>query len=149
MMSSSEGVLTDNILTDGDRVIFSPSFGIATVVVKPGTIRGSGPAKIDGKKICVDGDEKDVQVPGCSYISGPYSVPGTGTLKISKLASNQITRESKTGGKAILLKGGDFTAKFEVQSPAKMPPNANTPDPSPEYSGSGSFVASNIITKGT
>ena len=73
--------------------------------------------------MCVDGDEKKVEVAGCSYYMTPqYPIPGTGTLKIAALAGNQKATKTSTGGKAVLLKGGNFTASFEVQSPAKQPP---------------------------
>ena len=34
-----------------------------------------------------------------------HSIPGTGTLKIASLADNQKATKTKTGGKAVLLKG--------------------------------------------
>ena len=74
--------MEDWILVDGDTVLFVPSFGVATVVVQPGTLKGSGPSTYAGKKACVDGDEGDVSVPGCMYTTPQYSIPGSGTLKI-------------------------------------------------------------------
>ncbi len=88
------------------------------MVVQPGNMRASGPATLNGKKVCVDGDEGKVAVPGCSYIAPPHVIPGTGTLKISELASNQKATKTNSGSKAVLLKGSQFDAKFEVQSPA-------------------------------
>ena len=144
--------MADFILLDGDKAIFLPNFGPATVVVQPGNLQGSGPATLNGKKICVDGDEKDLSVPGCTYITPQYSIPGTGTLKIAALAMNQKARKTQTGGKAVLLKGGNFTAKFEVQNPAKQPPpgpGAPIPDATPQYSGSGMFVTTNVKFQGS
>ena len=144
--------MSDFILIDGDIVNFLPSFGAAIVVVRPGTFKGSGPATLNGKKICVDGDEKDVSVPGCTYTTPQYSIPGTGTLKIAALAGNQKARKTQTGGKLVLLKGGNFTAKFEVQSPAKQPPpgpGSPIPDATPEYSGNGTFITTNLKFKGS
>ncbi len=144
--------MTDFILIDGDTASFLPNFGAAIVVVRPGDLKGSGPATLNGKKICVSGDESRVSVPGCSYITSQYSIPGTGTLKIAALAGNQRARKTKTGGKAVLLKGGSFTAKFEVQAPAKQPPpgpGAPIPDATPEYSGSGTFITTNTKFEGS
>jgi len=144
--------VTDFILIDGDTASFLPNFGAAIVVVRPGDLKGSGPATLNGKKICVSGDESRVSVPGCSYITSQYSIPGTGTLKIAALAGNQRARKTKTGGKAVLLKGGSFTAKFEVQAPAKQPPpgpGAPIPDATPEYSGSGTFITTNTKFEGS
>jgi hypothetical protein len=81
-----------------------------------------------------------------------YSIPGTGTLKIASLAGNQKATKTQTGGKKVLLKGGSFTAKFEVQSPAKQPPPAPgppIPDATPQYSGNGMFVTMNTKSTGT
>ncbi|MGC2237436.1 MAG: hypothetical protein WA584_14835 [Pyrinomonadaceae bacterium] len=141
--------MADFILIEGDKANFIPAFGIAMVVVQPGDLKGSGPATIGGKKICVEGDETKVSVPGCMYSAGPFSIPGTGTLKIAGLAGNQTAKKTKTGGKAVLLKGTIFTAKFEVQSPAQQPTAAGpVPDNTPSYSGQGMFIASNTKFKG-
>lgn len=144
--------MADFILIDGDLAMFIPAFGAALVVVQPGTLQGSGPATIGGKKICVDGDETKVSVPGCAYIAPPYVIPGTGTLKIASLAGNQKATKTNTGSKPVLLKGAQFTAKFEVQSPAQQPPpgpGSPIPDATPQYSGNGMFVTTNVKVMGT
>lgn len=142
--------MVDFILVDGDKAIFQPTFGAATVVVMPGTLKGSGPGTLKRKKLCVAGDEDSVEVQGCVYIAPPYVIPGTGTLKIKKLRSDQKARQTKTGKKLVLLKGKMFDAKFEVQSPAKMPrpPLPPADDATPQYSGSGSFTTTNTIFRG-
>lgn len=140
------------MLMEGDKAIFMPNFGAAIVVVQPGTMSGSGPATLNGKKLCVDGDEKDVSVPGCTYMTPQYSIPGTGTLKIDALAGNQKATKTNTGGTVVLLKGGNFTAKFEVQSPAQQPPpgpGSPIPDSTTQYSGSGMFMTTNVKFQGT
>ena len=81
-----------------------------------------------------------------------FSIPGTGTLKIVELAANQKAKKTKTGGKVVLLKGGSFTAKFEVQSSAQQPPPGSgspIPDATRQYSGSGKFVTNNTKFRGT
>jgi len=141
----------DFILIHGDKANFLPNFGAAVVMVRPGDLKGSGPATLNGKKVCVDGDEKQVSVPGCVYMTPQYSIPGTGTLKIAALAGNQKAQKTSTGGKPVLLKGGNFTAKFEVQNPAKQPPTgpgSPIPDATPQYSGSGMFVTTNAKFQG-
>jgi len=140
------------ILITGDKAIFLRNFGAAVVVVQPGDMEGSGPATFDGKKVCVDGDEKNVSVPGCTYMTPQYSIPGTGTLSIDSLASDQKAGTTNSGGKAVLLKGSTFTAKFEVQSPAQQPPpgpGSPIPDATPQYSGSGMFVTMNTKFQGS
>ena len=143
--------MSDKILIDGDLANFMPTFGAAIVVVQPGQMKASGKATINGKKICVDGDEAQLQVPGCQYMTPQYSIPGVGTLKIDRLAPDQKAQHSMTGGKPVLLKGGNFTAKFEVQSPAQQPapPGPPVPDASPSYTGQGSFVPVNQTVSAT
>lgn len=139
--------MSDLILMDGDKVLFLPAFGGAIVIVQPGKLQGSGPACIGGNKVCVAGDEVRVSVPGCTYMTPQYSIPGVGTLKIAKLARDQMARKTRSGGKAVLIKGSRFSAKFEVQSAAKQPPpgpGSPVPDPSPQYSGEGLFVPANL-----
>ncbi len=141
--------MSDYTMIDGDTVQFLPNFGAAIVVVQPGTLQGSGPATLEGKALCVEGDEQNVSVPGCMYITPQYSIPGTGTLSIDSLADDQLARKTQTGGTPLVLKGGQFNAKFEVQSPAQQPtPGGPVPDASPSYSGNGMFITSNAKFKG-
>ena len=142
--------MTDFVLMDGDQVVFLPLFSPAIVVVQPGKLAGSGPATINGKAICVDGDEFKVSVPGCSYMTPLHPIPGTGTLKIAALASDQKAIQAQTGAKPVLLKGSMFTAKFEVQIPAQQPtPGGPVPDGAPQYSGQGQFVTMNAQVSAT
>ncbi len=143
--------MADYILIDGDLAEFVAAFGDAVVSVRPGTLTGSGPATIGGKKICVDGDEGSVSVAGCDYFTAQYPIPGMGTIEIDALAADQKAQKTKTGGKAVLLLGTSFTAKFSVQSPAQKPPpgpGSPTPDPMTQYSGSGRFSTSNSKFRG-
>src|SRR4051794_24328147 len=114
--------MSDFILIDGDLALFQPAFGAATVVVQPGKITASGPAQVTGNKACVAGDESSVSVPGCMYLAGQYSIPGTGTLTIASLGGDQQATTCSTGGKKLLLKGSTYTARFSVTVPAMQPP---------------------------
>lgn len=143
--------MADYVLLDGDTAVFQPSFGAATVVVQPGTLRGSGPATVADRKLCVDGDESSVSVAGCMYVSPPYTIPGTGTLEIERLAGDQKASKTKTGDVTVLLVGGTFTARFRVESPAQQPPpgpGPPRPDPTLRYPGSGRFITSNTKFRG-
>ena len=140
--------MPDFILIDGDKVIFKRAFGVAKVTVRPGMLAGSGPATIGGKKVCVVGDETKVEVAGCPYTAGPFSTPGVGTLKIASLAGDQKATKTNLGGKAVLLKGSQFIAQFEVKSKAKLPPPTNKEDDMSMYSGEGSFMTTNTKFKG-
>ena len=141
----------DYVVVDGDKVLFLAFFGPALVFGPSGKIKGSGPGTLNGKKLCVVGDEGSVEVTNCQYLTSQYCIPGKGTLKIAALAGNQQAKKTKTGGKAVILKGSMFTAKFEVQTPAKQPPpgpGSPGPDPMTEYSGQGMFQTTNRIFTG-
>ena len=141
--------MTDYIILDGDLAIFMPAFGAATVVVLPGKMTGTGQTSLMGKKICLKGDESKVMVAGCIYMTPVYSIPGVGTLKIQALSGNQISMKTKSGGKQVIVKGSNFTAVFEVQTPAQQPPPAlpPIPDATPMYTGNGSFITVNTTFK--
>jgi hypothetical protein len=144
--------MPDFILIEGDKANFMPNFGAAIVAVQPGDLKGSGPATLTGKKLCVDGDEKKVSVPGCTYFTPQYSIPGVGTLKIAALAADQKAKKTQTGGKPVLLKGSMFTAEFQVQSPAQQPPpgpGSPIPDSTPKYTGQGMFMTTNMKFQGS
>jgi hypothetical protein len=136
--------MADYVLIDGDKALFQPTFGAATIVVQPGTLTASGPGTVGSKKMCVDGDESSVSVAGCAYTTATHSIPGTGTLQIASLAGDQVAQKTSTGSTKVMLVGSTFTASFTVQSPAQQPTNAGpVPDPAPKYSGSGSFQTTN------
>ncbi|HWN70698.1 MAG TPA: hypothetical protein VNM90_23820 [Haliangium sp.] len=141
----------DYVLVDGDLAIFQPTFGAATVVVQPGTLTASGPATLGGKKICIAGDEKSVAVRGCVYTTASHTIPGTGTLEIASLAGDQQAQKTSTGSTKMMLVGSSFTAKFTVQSPAQQPapPGPPVPDAMPQYSGTGTFVTTNVKLRGS
>ena len=142
--------MSDYILISGDTAMFKPSFGAATVVPQPGILSGTGSATVNGKAVCIQGDEANVIVPGVTYMAPPYVMPGVGELSIDSLASDQIATKTTSNGTAVLLKGGDFNAKFEVRSPAMQPTVAGpVPDSTPQYSGNGSFVTTNTKAQGT
>ncbi len=143
--------MSDVIIVDGDTVNFLPSFGAAVVVPLPTTIAGtSSKAKVTGKPACLVGDEKDVKSAGCMYIAGGYVIPGTGTLKIDKLNSDQLSQKVSIEGKKVILRGSTFDAVFEVQSPAQQPGTPPVPDSTTKYSGGkGMFVPSNTKVQAT
>jgi hypothetical protein len=140
--------VSDFLVKDGDLAMFMPAFGAAVIVVRPGTITGSGPATATGQAICLEGDEDSVSVPGCMYVAPPYVIPGTGTLQIDQLAGDQLAQTVTAGGKKPILKGSQFTAKFTVASPAQQPQASGpVPDATPNYTGQGQFVTTNTSVK--
>jgi len=134
------------ILTE-DIVHFMPIFGEAIVTTQEGKISGSGKSSVEENKVCRDGDEKDISIPNCTYMTKVYPLLGTGTLKIDSLEENQKSKKMKDSGKPVLIKGRKFKAVFEVHNPAKAPPKGAAPpelDQTKKYSGKGIFISSNI-----
>ena len=105
--------------------------------------------EISFAEMAAQGNEADVDGTVDAFVIKTVS---TGTLKIAALAGDQQAKKTNTGGKAVLLKGGNFTAKFEVQSPAQQPPpgpGSPIPDATPQYSGNGMFITTNIKFQGS
>lgn len=143
--------MADFILVTGDIVMFDPAFGPATIIPIPGTLSGTGRSRLDGKVVCVEGDEKNVLVSGVTYMSGSFTIPGVGMLKIDSLGGDQKATATKSGGKAVLLKGSTFTAKLQIMVPAMQPPpgpGPPIPDPMTQYTGTGKFITTNMKVKG-
>jgi hypothetical protein len=142
----------DFILREDDRAEFNPTFGAASVGVRPGYMKASGPATIEGKKLCVAGDEEHLSVPGCTYTTLAHTIPGQGTLKILALGVDQTAKKTRSGGKHVLLKGGTFKAKFEVNISAQQPdPSGGPPkyDTAGTYVGTGEFFTTNTLFQGS
>jgi Contractile injection system spike tip protein len=137
--------MSDHVLIDGDKANFTPSFGEAPVVVQPGTLTASGPATVNGTKVCVAGDEASVSVNACAYTTPSHPIPGTGTLQIESLAGDQTAGKTRSGGTPVLLVGSSFKATFTVKSPAMKPnpPAPPDPDPKQQYKGTGTFTTTN------
>lgn len=141
----------DYVVISGDQALFQPAFGAAMVVVRPGNITGTGPATLSSTKTCITGDESSVSVPGCTYTTPAFSIPGTGTLEIASLNADQKATKTNTGSTPLILVGSVFTARFTVQSPAQQPapPGPNVVDPLTTYSGTGNFKTTNTKLRGS
>jgi hypothetical protein len=138
----------EQIIRSGDQVQFMPNFG-AAVLLAPAitTITGSAATvSAVGMTACVEGDEKTVVLPGIPYMSGSFVTPGTCTLTIQQLGADQLSRKTKIGGKAVIVKGTTFTAKMQVMSPAMQPnpPAPPVPDPVAVNTGQGMFITTNM-----
>lgn len=135
----------DFIIITGDQALFDTSFAPATVIAPPGVITGTSKEKINGSIVCAVGDEASVVVAGAAYVTPSFPIPGVGTLTIESLGADQQAQKGKTGGRAAILKGTKFRARFQVNVPAQVIPASGTPvlDATPIYSGTGSFVTMN------
>jgi len=136
----------DYVILSNDQVIFDPGFTPAIVVPQPGVITGTAQDKSGGLTACAAGDEASVVVPGVAYTSGAFATPGVGTLTILALGPDQQARQATSGGRALILKGSQFRAQFQVIAPA-VNPNSGVPDAVPIYFGTGSFMTTNTVWK--
>ena len=73
------------IVVHGDLAVFMRSFGVADVVVAPGTMIASALPRA-GAAVCVVGDEASVMVPACAYTTPTHVIPGVGMLSIDNHA---------------------------------------------------------------
>jgi len=137
----------DYVILNSDQVIFDSSFSPATIVPVPGTITASSQAQSNSMAACVVGDETSVSVPGVAYVSGAFTTPGTGTLTILSLGSDQKAKKGKSGQIPLILKGSSFRAKFQIMTPAMNTAPTPAPDPTPTYFGSGQFITTNTVFK--
>lgn len=144
-----QSLMSDYILVDNDIVQFNYDFAPADVNVMDGIIEASGEPLLNGKKICIDGDQDSVFVPGCVYTVGLHTIIGFGTLRICSLSPHQKAEKLKSNNRSVLLKGTTFEASFSVIIPALMPPPVSTPDPIAIYYGTGSFDTTNDKWKAT
>jgi Contractile injection system spike tip protein len=137
------------IVVHGDLAVFVRRFGVAEVVVAPGTMVASGLPKA-GAAVCVVGDEASVMVAGCAYTTATHTIPGVGMLSIESLISSQQAEKLKSGGKPVILATGKFNAKFQVLVPAQQPAAPSPiPDATPSYSGQGEFESNNKRANGS
>lgn len=134
--------MANPILITDDEVKFQPFFGPAIVSIPQNPkLSGSGKMTIGGKTVCLDGDEKNVKVENCNYISGTF-LGGNGKVEVLMLLPPHKSIKTKDSGKAVLLGGMPFLAKFTVSSPG-TDPATGMKDPVPMYPGVGEFVTNN------
>lgn len=128
------------LVIDGDVLQFEPQFGtrLVTLDVTPARIAASGRATVDGKRVCIVGDEAKVLL-SASYSTPTHSIVGTGTVTISALAADQVA-DNCHNALPLITQGSKFTALFTPVIPAQQPGTPPTPDSAPPSTGSGQFV---------
>jgi len=101
---------------------------------------------VGGAPACLEGDELPpaIKVP-LTYTAPPFVTPGTGTLQLTLTPTNKTLMTEN--GKKILIKGQQFIAKFNVQTPAQQPtPAGPVPDPVAVKPGTAQFITTNVMT---
>lgn len=138
------------IVTNGDQIqvtILPPA--VVPPLAAPVPLVATGFASVDGRAVCVEGDELPPALRGVlPYTSPPFVVPGAGKLSVTLGGSNKSAVASDND-KAMLLVGQTFQAKFEVQVPAQQPtPGGPVADPTPQYSGTARFLSTDRVAEG-
>ncbi|MGV7961261.1 hypothetical protein QPK13_09140 [Photorhabdus tasmaniensis] len=134
--------MSKQLIIDGDSLLFEPLFGNRQVTILGlATIKGSGHAQIQGKKIAIVGDEKKVQLQA-QYITPSHPIPGMGTVTIAQLDTSQQVNFCLSTD-AVIVVGQQFTARFTPSQPANNP--SAGPDITTPSMGKGRFIASQYI----
>ncbi|MCP1489810.1 hypothetical protein J3D48_006220 [Pseudomonas fluorescens] len=133
--------MSEWVVINGDTVKFDQTFGNRTAISPTTTITGTGKATINNNKICIQGDEKQVEIMNVPYTTPSHTVPGTGTLTILALDISQQAQKTASG-QAVILEGQKFKAQFLPTQPAMTPPPVSTPDLASPTMGTGRFIAS-------
>lgn len=87
--------------------------------------------RVGFKGVCGVGDELPpvLRIPLIYTIPPAYTIPGIGMLQLTLMPTNQTFMTK--AGRAILLLGTPFIARFQVTTPAQIPPPAVGP-PTPD-----------------
>jgi Contractile injection system spike tip protein len=141
--------MPDLIIKTGDmvKVTISPP-AIVPMLEEPAELTGSSEnLTVAGTPACLLGDELPAELKALlPYTAPPFTNPGTGKLTLTLLPTNQtvITKN----GKAILVKGQQFTALFTVEVPAtQTTPAGPVPDPVATKPGTAAFITTNETVK--
>jgi len=142
--------MPDFVIRTGDMVkVTIPPPAVIPLLEAPAPLTGSSTNVIvAGTPACLLGDQlpPELQEP-LPYTAPPFTNPGTGKLTLTLLTGNQ-TLQTKNG-KALLIKGQQFTALFSVETPAtQSTPAGPVPDPDLAKPGTAEFITTNDIVKG-
>ncbi|MCA6220836.1 hypothetical protein [Photorhabdus antumapuensis] len=131
--------MSKQLIVDGDSLLFEPLFGNREVtILEQATIKGSGHAQIQGKKIAIVGDEKKVQLQA-QYITPSHPILGMGMVTIAQLDASQQVNFCRSPA-TVMVVGQQFIACFTPTQPANNP--SSGPDVTAPSMGKGHFIAS-------
>jgi len=139
----------DFILKTGDmiQITITPP-AIVPMLMAPVPLVGSSTSvMVGGMPACLLGDELPKAISGpLPYTAPPFVTPGMGTVSVTLTPTNQTMLTQN--GKAILIKGQQFIARFTVSAPAMQPtPVGPVPDPLVIKPGTAQFITTNINTQ--
>ena len=133
--------MSDKVIRAGDFAVFNIDCfiksGVQLIGPLAGVMQGSCITNTKKKPFCLVGDEKKIAMPW-SYTASGFDIPGNGDLTIDRLGDNQLSKVAKgKEGKAFILKGSGFIAKFTPSVPAMNV--VGVPAPTAPYFGEGHF----------
>lgn len=137
--------MDDYVIRTGDLItvtIASPT--VVPALAEPVPLRGSSTnVVVCGAAACLEGDELPTALAlPLPYTAPPFTNPGTGKLSLTLQPSNLTTLTKN--GKALLIKGQQFTATFTVETPAtQSTPAGPVSDPVAVKSGTARFTTTN------
>ena len=141
--------MPDFIIKTGDMLkVTIPPPTVVPMLAAPVPLTGSSTSlSVNSSPACLLGDELPVELSEpLPYTAPPFTNPGTGKLTLTLLPSNQ-TLIAKNG-KAILIKGQQFTALFTVEVPAtQTTPAGPVPDVVLAKTGTAEFITTNETVK--
>jgi Contractile injection system spike tip protein len=141
--------LDDFIMKTGDmiQITITPP-AIVPMLAAPVPLVGSSTSvMVNGAPACLLGDELPMAIAGpLPYTAPPFVTPGMGTVSVTLTPTNQTVQSQN--GKAILIKGQQFVAKFTVTAPAMQPtPGGPVPDPVATKPGTAQFITTTVNAK--
>ncbi|RQQ47908.1 hypothetical protein [Burkholderia stagnalis] len=133
----------DLAVATGDIVMFEPTFGNRTLIAPAQAQLRVTPVcvRVGGKPAYRISDLAPIMVPGVSYVSGAFSIPGMGMIQLVMAAPDQTAKKVFIGGVPMLIKGNTCLAMFIPTAPATNPlwgipdPTVGVPTP-----GKGRFI---------
>jgi Contractile injection system spike tip protein len=133
----------DFIIRTGDLLKVTIPLAVVPPLQVPVPLVGSGTnVLVQARPVCLPGDELPAALAGpLPYTAPPFITPGIGTLTL--LAPN-VTTQTSSGGRPILIKGQPFGAQFTVEEPATLDtPDGPLPDPVGVKPGTAEFITTN------
>jgi hypothetical protein len=121
--------MLDTVIQANDKIQFKITDFPGIILQKPViiTLKGTGPATVDGQMCCMDKDVPNFVEKAVPYTTANHPTPGTGDISIVDSSVTYTTNASDGEGQKFVLKGQQFTAWFTVVGPATNPGNPADP----------------------
>ncbi len=135
----------DFVIKTGDLLQVTIPLAAVPALLVPVPLVGSGTTVlVQAMPVCLQGDVLPAGLTGLlSYTAPPFIIPGTGMLTLGPLLPD-VTAETSSGGRPILIKGQPFGVEFIVEEPATFDtPAGPVPDLVLVKPGTAEFITTN------